>query len=191
VALGPEGLGWLARCEAEYQRACARNFPENWERVLAGFGPGYVYETARAQWRLAQALAEAGRRDDAARAWESAAATANALGAAPLRAALDGLRRRARLDTWPAGEGNGHNPANAADNHNAGSRAGAAISLTEREREVLGLVALGKSNREIAAELFIAPKTASVHVSNILGKLGAASRTEAAAIAHREGLLGR
>jgi DNA-binding NarL/FixJ family response regulator len=42
------------------------------------------------------------------------------------------------------------------------------------------------SNREIGTELFITPKTASVHVSNILGKLGAASRTEAAAIAHRE-----
>ena len=47
----------------------------------------------------------------------------------------------------------------------------------------------GRSNREIAAELFISAKTASVHVSNILGKLGAASRTEAAAIAHREGLI--
>ncbi len=53
--------------------------------------------------------------------------------------------------------------------------------LTGREREVLRLVAAGRSNREIAAELFISPKTASVHVSNILGKLGAASRGEAAA----------
>jgi DNA-binding NarL/FixJ family response regulator len=49
---------------------------------------------------------------------------------------------------------------------------------------VLRLVAAGRSNREIAAELFISPKTASVHVSNILGKLGAASRGEAAAKAH-------
>ena len=53
---------------------------------------------------------------------------------------------------------------------------------------MLRLIAAGRSNREIASALFIAPKTASVHVSNILGKLGAASRTEAAAIAHREGL---
>jgi DNA-binding NarL/FixJ family response regulator len=53
---------------------------------------------------------------------------------------------------------------------------------------VLRLLARGLSNREIGTELFITPKTASVHVSNILGKLGAASRTEAAAIAHREGL---
>ncbi|MCW2932576.1 MAG: ATPase-like protein [Actinomycetia bacterium] len=188
VALGPEGRGWLARCEAEFQRARARNFPGNWELVLAEFGPGYVYETARTQWRLAQALAEAGRRDDAAHIWGSAVATANKLGAAPLRAALDGFRRRARLDPRAAGEGTGHPAANEANEHGAGSRDGTASPLTEREREVLRLVALGKSNREIAAELFIAPKTASVHVSNILGKLGAASRTEAAAIAHREGL---
>ena len=60
--------------------------------------------------------------------------------------------------------------------------------LTAREYEVLRLLAAGRTNREIATELFIAPKTASVHVSNILGKLGAASRTEAAAIAHAEGL---
>jgi len=54
-----------------------------------------------------------------------------------------------------------------------------------RPREVLRLVAAGRGNREIAAELFISPKTASVHVSNILGKLGVASRGEAAATAHR------
>ena len=53
---------------------------------------------------------------------------------------------------------------------------------------MLRLVAAGRSNREIAAELFISAKTASVHVSNILAKLGAATRTEAAAIAHRRGL---
>jgi DNA-binding NarL/FixJ family response regulator len=52
---------------------------------------------------------------------------------------------------------------------------------------VLRLLTRGMSNREIGAELFITTKTASVHVSNILGKLGAASRTEAAAIAYREG----
>jgi DNA-binding NarL/FixJ family response regulator len=62
--------------------------------------------------------------------------------------------------------------------------------LTSREAEVLRLVAAGRSNREIGAELFIAPKTVSVHVSNILAKLGAASRTEAAAIAHGNGIRG-
>jgi DNA-binding NarL/FixJ family response regulator len=60
--------------------------------------------------------------------------------------------------------------------------------LTSREREVLRLLVAGRSNREIAASLFIAPKTASVHVSNILTKLSAASRGEAAAIAAAAGL---
>jgi DNA-binding CsgD family transcriptional regulator len=187
AVLGPEGRGWLARCEAEYQRARGDNDAANWEKVLAEFGPGYVYETARAQWRLAEALASRGSRDEAARAeaeraWQAATATAGKLGAATLRAALDDLGRRARL-----GQGTeGHRP------DEPGGHAGVSglvTTLTDREREVLALVARGKSNREIAAELFIATKTASVHVSNILAKLGAASRTEAAAIAHREGAL--
>ena len=63
-------------------------------------------------------------------------------------------------------------------------------SLTSREREVLRLIAAGRSNREIASVLFIAPKTASVHVSNILAKLGVDSRIEAAAVAHRLGVTG-
>jgi DNA-binding NarL/FixJ family response regulator len=62
--------------------------------------------------------------------------------------------------------------------------------LTSRELEVLRLVAVGQSNREIAAALVISPKTASVHVSNILAKLGAATRTEAAVKAHELGVLG-
>jgi DNA-binding NarL/FixJ family response regulator/tetratricopeptide (TPR) repeat protein len=171
--LGPEGRGWLARAEAEYRRASGDNDPRAWQAVLDAFGPGYVYEAARARWRLAEALAGAGRRDEAAARWHEAAAAADRLGARPLRAALDDLARRARIGPAPA----------------AGRPAAALAALTGREREVLRLIAAGRSNREIAAALFIAPKTASVHVSNILGKLKAASRTEAAAIAHREGLI--
>jgi DNA-binding CsgD family transcriptional regulator len=170
--LGPEARGWLARAEAEYQRASGDNDPQAWQAVMDEFGPAYVYEIARTQWRLAEALVEAGRRDEATRLWQQAAQTADKLKARPLRAALDDLARRARIGTAPGG-----------------ARDGAILaSLTSREREVLRLIAAGRSNREIASVLFIAPKTASVHVSNILGKLGAASRTEAAAIAHREGL---
>ncbi len=176
--LGPEGRGWLARCEAEYARLTGTNSPALWEKVLAEFGPGYVYETARTQWRLAEALVEDGRRDEAAAVWRAAHATASRLHAAPLAAALDDLARRARLDP-----GNGHRAG-------PGGRPGGPsplAALTDREREVLRLLARGMSNREIGTELFITPKTASVHVSNILGKLGAASRTEAAAIAYRAG----
>jgi DNA-binding CsgD family transcriptional regulator len=177
AVLGPEGRGWLARCEAEYARLVGQNSPQAWERVLAEFGPGYVYETARTQWRLAEALVEAGRRDEAAAVWRAARDTAARLRAAPLGHALDELARRARLDPGTASR------AGRAD----GSAAGPLGALTDREREVLALLARGMSNREIGAELFITAKTASVHVSNILAKLGAASRTEAAAIAYREG----
>jgi DNA-binding CsgD family transcriptional regulator len=170
--LGPEGRGWLARAEAEYRRAAGENDPQAWQAVLDEFGPAYVYEIARTQWRLAEALAGAGRRDEATEQWRLAAHTADKLKARPLRAALDDLARRARIGTAPP-------PGDAA----------VLASLTAREREVLRLIAAGRSNREIASVLFIAPKTASVHVSNILGKLGAASRTEAAAIAHRDGLI--
>jgi DNA-binding NarL/FixJ family response regulator len=170
--LGPEGCGWLAKAEAEYRRAGGDNDPQAWQAALDAFGPAYVYEVARTRWRLAEALAEAGRRDEAAEQWSQAAQTADRLGARPLRAALGDLARRARIG--------------AAVDH---ARSGAVLAvLSPREREVLRLIAAGHSNREIAAALFIAPKTASVHVSNILSKLGAASRTEAAAIAHREGL---
>ncbi len=64
----------------------------------------------------------------------------------------------------------------------------ARFGLTEREREVLILLAAGRSNPEIAQALFISPKTASVHVSNILAKLGVSGRVEAAAVAHRLGV---
>lgn len=68
-------------------------------------------------------------------------------------------------------------------------RHGASAELTAREREILALVAEGRTNGEIGKQLFISPKTVSVHVSRILAKLGAAGRTEAAAVARRRGLL--
>ena len=110
AVLGPEGRGWLARCEAEYARLTGANSPDRWERVLAEFGPGYVYEIARTQWRLAEALVEAGRRDEATAVWSAARDTATRLRAAPLGAALDDLARRARLDHGTRG-GHGRGPA--------------------------------------------------------------------------------
>jgi DNA-binding NarL/FixJ family response regulator len=162
-----EGRGWLARAEAEWRRAQGDNAPAAWATVLDEFGPGFVYEAARTRWRLAEALAETGHREQAQEEWSRAAEAASRLGAAPLRATLDDLALRARLT-------------GSTERHGTG--------LTSREREVLRLIAEGRSNREIGQALFITPKTASVHVSNILAKLGVTSRTEAAAVAHREGI---
>jgi DNA-binding CsgD family transcriptional regulator len=184
-ALGVDGRGWLARAEAEWRRAQGDNDPATWQAVVDAFGPAFVYETARSRWRLAEALAEAGRREEAQQELLLAVETAERIGAVPLRTALADLARRARLSDRAV-------PAAAAA-RGGGRPAGAAArdplaGLTDREVEVLRLLAAGQTNKEIGATLFIAPKTASVHVSNILAKLGAASRTEAAAIAHAQGL---
>jgi DNA-binding CsgD family transcriptional regulator len=183
-ALGVDGRGWLARAEAEWRRAQGDNDPATWQGVVDAFGPMFVYETARSRWRLAEALTEAGRRDEAQQELLLAVETAERIGAVPLRAALADLARRARLSDRPvsaaAAARGGGRPGGAARDPLAG--------LTDREAEVLRLLAAGQTNKEIGATLFIAPKTASVHVSNILAKLGAASRTEAAAIAHAQGV---
>jgi DNA-binding CsgD family transcriptional regulator len=172
--LGVDGRAWLARAEAEWLRAQGDNDPAAWRAVLETFGPAFVYEAARSRWRLAEALLEAGHRDEAQAEWRQAIEVAERLGARPLWAALTDLGRRGRLTRD--------------DEHASRGPVSPLGGLTAREQEVLRLLAAGRSNREIAAELFIAPKTASVHVSNILGKLHAATRTEAAAIAHAEGI---
>jgi DNA-binding NarL/FixJ family response regulator len=107
-------------------------------------------------------------------------AVAVRLGAAPLRRELELLAQRGRVRLEAPGEP-------AAAEPEAPSVA-TSLGLTRRETEVLALVAAGRTNRQIGQELFIAPKTASVHVSRILAKLGVAGRGEAAAVAHRLGL---
>ncbi len=169
--LGPEGRAWLLRCTAELSRAQGRPDVALWREVVAAFDYGYVYELARARGRLAEALLHAGERDEAGEVLRLAHETAVALGARPLRAELDALARRGRL-TLP----------------------GAAAQplttvLTPRELEVLRLVAKGHTNRQVGSALFMSEKTASVHVSRILAKLGASGRAEAAARAAQLGLL--
>jgi DNA-binding CsgD family transcriptional regulator len=127
----------------------------------------------------AEAALACGERDGAAERLQRAAPLAARLGARPLGEQIAILARRARI-RLDGGDGSG---AALAGDGGAGAGVGG-LGLTERELEVLRLVAAGRSNREIAGELFISPKTASVHVSNILGKLGVASRGEAAAKAH-------
>ncbi|MEV1026307.1 AAA family ATPase [Streptomyces sp. NPDC050264] len=167
---GPEGLAWLARAEAEGARAATGPEVAAWQRAVTAFGYGEPYELARCQRRLAEALLTADRREEAAEQARAARSTAVRLGAVPLREAVDALVRRGRL----------------ADAPDAGARIAA---LTARESDVLRLLGRGRTNRQIGEELFISGKTASVHVSNILAKLGAASRTEAVGIAYREGLI--
>ena len=167
---GPEGLAWLARAEAEWLRAVSGPDAAAWEKAVTAFGFGDVYERLRCQVRFAEALLTAERREDAAVQAREARAVAERLGAAPLLSRIDDLIRRGRLADTPSG--------------------GERLSpLTPREQDVLRLLARGRSNRQIGEELFITGKTASVHVSNILAKLGASSRTEAVAIAYREGLI--
>ncbi|MFF4411174.1 AAA family ATPase [Streptosporangium sp. NPDC001559] len=165
AGMGTEGHGWMARAEAEWHRANGRFDVEAWRRVVEIFDPAFVYETARARWRLAEALLASGDRAAALEEWRLAVETADSLGAKPLAKALAELGQRARFVTAQQG------------------------LLTSREQEVLALVAEGLPNREIGERLFIAQKTVSVHVSNILGKLGVSSRTHAAALARKRGLL--
>ncbi|CAL9547684.1 helix-turn-helix transcriptional regulator [Streptomyces sp. enrichment culture] len=172
---------WEAYAEfvaAELARAEGRDDPDRWAALVAALERlQRPYELARARYRLADALLAGGRdRDEAAEALREARAVAVRLGARALREDAELLAARARLSLDP-GE-----PA-------APPAPGPAFGLTGRERDVLRLVARGRTNRAIAEELFISPKTASVHVSRILAKLGASSRTEAAALAHRLRLL--
>ncbi|MDX6325687.1 MAG: hypothetical protein QOK15_2041, partial [Nocardioidaceae bacterium] len=176
---GPEGRAWMARAHAEQLRLrwlSGVDVPDDptlvdaWETAVRGFELlGQPHEVARSQARLAAVLTASGRSTEAARVAGEARAVAAGLGARPLLDELAGAGVRT------AREGG------------AQSREGA--ELTAREREILDLLALGRSNGEIARQLFISTKTVSVHVSNILAKLGAAGRTEAAAIARRRGLL--
>jgi len=175
--MGPEGMAWVARVRAEHVRLrwltgadppAEQELVEAWEASVAGFERfPHVFEHARSQTRLAAVLRAAGDPARARGAADAARATASRLGAAPLLTELRALGTpspdpHARTDE----------------------------ALTAREREVLALVAEGRSNREIAGQLFISAKTVSVHVSNILAKLAAAGRTEAVAVARRRGLLG-
>jgi DNA-binding CsgD family transcriptional regulator/tetratricopeptide (TPR) repeat protein/nucleoside-triphosphatase THEP1 len=175
---------WLAHeqwVRAELHRAEGRSDPDAWSEVVTAFEPlDRPYDLARVRYRLAESLLAVGGEDERDRATELLRLThtvAGHLGARPLADAARALGRRARLPLTRAGE---PGPA-AADPVEA-------LGLTSRERDVLRLVAAGHTNRRIAQELFISPKTASVHVSNILGKLGVSGRGEAAAVAHRLGL---
>jgi DNA-binding CsgD family transcriptional regulator len=174
---GPEGRAWMKRLDAETLRVrwLAGIDPppldallDSWRDAVALFDDfGHVHELAQARAALAGILRASGDLAAAREVADPARDAARRLGAQPL---LDELR------------GIGSAPVR--------SESPAPDTLTPRETEILQLVAEGRSNGEIGKLLFISAKTVSVHVSNILGKLDAAGRTEAAAIARRRGLIG-
>jgi len=174
--------------------------PDAWRTALERCeAVGNPYDIARARHWLAEAILErSGSRSEAAAELTPALATAVELGASILERDIRDLARRARLElgatdgavVFPGGSDQPSAP--------PGDRAAVERSaephrlvepLTPREREVLGYVAAGWTNRRIGEALFISDKTVEFHVSNVMGKLGAANRAEAALIGDRLGLM--
>jgi ATP/maltotriose-dependent transcriptional regulator MalT len=171
----PASVAFRALVAAETSRLRDDDDPAAWSRAVEAWRTaGEPLRLAHSLVRLGASLVERDQRDAAAASVAEALEIGARLDAAPVVADAEALARRTRLAVTTA-EGRA-----AADDR---------FGLTDRELDVLRLVAAGRSNTEIGTELFISPKTASVHVSNILGKLGVARRGEAAAAAHRLGLL--
>jgi ATP/maltotriose-dependent transcriptional regulator MalT len=170
----------LLAARPEAARGAGRPDPKAYARAAQAWDDvGRAEPAARMRWRQAEALVAAGDRDAAVEVLNAAHEAAVQIGAGWLRGEIEGLAARARLAleapvTSAAPEDDGEDEDT--------------FGLTSRERQVLALVAEGATNREIGAQLFMAEKTASVHVSRILSKLNVRSRTEAAAVAHRHRL---
>ena len=171
----------VATAEAERLRLRRAPAATAWAAAASRWrARGNPYLLAQCRWREGESLLAEGDRTGAALALLDARDIATGLGARPLLEAVEGLAALGRIDVQGA----------------AGDAAAAVVStpdpfgLTPREREVLPLIVAGRTNRQIAEALFISENTAGVHVSNILGKLGASSRAEAAAIAVRLGIAG-
>lgn len=169
-------VGVLAAiCDGERSRVEGHSDESAWaEAGKRASALTFAYLLAYCRFRLGEALIVAdGDRDDATEHLRCAHQCADTMGARPLRQLIERFARRARIDVGSAG--------GVED----------AFGITPREREVLRLLVQGATNRHIAEQLFIAEKTASVHVSNIIRKLGVANRGQAAALAHRHGLVDR
>jgi DNA-binding CsgD family transcriptional regulator/tetratricopeptide (TPR) repeat protein len=177
-SLLPEPRGWLVTAEAEYARACGRDDASTWAGVADVWDTvGQPLRAAQARYRQADILLRSrGDRDLAASLARGALEAAERIGAAPLAADIRQLARRGRLDLAAVQEAREQPDGEAA------------LNVTARELEVLRLVAEGRTNRQIGTLLFISEKTASVHVSNLMRKLGVTNRVEAAAVAQRVGL---
>ncbi len=176
----PVEAALLAGAQADLDRVNGLVRPAGYAAAAAAWEAARrPYPAAVMRWREAQAHLAAGDRDAACNSLEVALESARSLGSDWLVAELEGLAARARLSLGGSEEAEDAPPAAPEE---------LPFGLTPRELQVLALVARGATNREIGAELYMAEKTASVHVSRILSKLDVRSRTEAAAVAHRHGL---
>jgi DNA-binding CsgD family transcriptional regulator/tetratricopeptide (TPR) repeat protein len=178
------GQAVLALCDAEARRARGVDDGQAWDvAVEAWIALRRPHLVAYARYRRAESvLRQRGPRAQARADLRAAHEVATALDARPLREEIEVLARHARIDLEAASRderGDEGDDAVLADR----------LGLTRRESEIVELVAAGRSNQEIADTLFISRKTASVHVSNLLGKLGVRNRVEAAAVARRVGLV--
>ncbi|MFE6977022.1 AAA family ATPase [Streptomyces sp. NPDC057682] len=199
----PVWAAYATLIEAELARAEGVDTPDHWSDAARSFAPlSRPYETAQIHHRWAEALLiAAGDRGAATTLLREAHAAARRLGARPLAESVELLAGRARIALGEAATAPDEEVPDAVTvpergeeqegpDHEEQLRAAAAAAvesfgLTPREQDVHRLVAAGHTNRRIAEELYISPKTASVHVSNILAKLGVNGRGEAAALAHR------
>jgi ATP/maltotriose-dependent transcriptional regulator MalT len=171
-----------ATWEAERTRLTGDPDPMAWTNAAKLWeGLGRPHRAAYAWWRHAEAqLARGDAPSQAAAALRTAAVAAD--GAAPLLREISALAARARIALDEA-------PTASAETKEPVSAPATSYRLTDRELLVLRLLAAGRTNAEIGAALFISPKTASVHVTNILRKLGVTNRVQAATVAERAGLL--
>jgi DNA-binding CsgD family transcriptional regulator len=172
---GPVERAWCLIGAAELTRARGRPDPRRWLAAASAWEEiERPYQAAYARWRAAEAHVERGERSEAAPLALSATRAARRIGAGWLAGEARALVERARLASV------------AVVHDDAGDAAEAdPFGLTVRERQVLALIAEGATNRQIGLSLYMAEKTASVHVSRILAKLGVQTRTQAAAVAHR------
>jgi DNA-binding CsgD family transcriptional regulator len=173
----PIALAHLAGARAELARARGVPSPEAWAAVAAAWERlTHPYRLAYAKLREAEAIRETTReRSLVAEPLGTALAIARELDAQPLLTEVETLTRQARVQSVVVRQL---------------ASAGPHDVLTKREREVLILVAKGHSNKRIGEQLYITTRTAGLHVSRILHKLGVSNRNEAAAVARRHGLVG-
>ncbi|MEV0286875.1 LuxR C-terminal-related transcriptional regulator [Kribbella sp. NPDC050820] len=183
---GIEGPALAAIVDGERSRIRGTPDPAAWRTVVQEWSAlGRPYWEAQARLRVAEALlaqrGQPGARAEAAGELETARHIAERLGAAPLLGHIQELAKLARIQLDDSVTEHHRQGAVTTDSH---------PPLTERELQVLALVAAGRTNREIGEALYMSPKTASVHVTHILEKLGVRTRIQAATKATQLGLTG-